>query len=375
MTRPRIAINGYGRIGQCLLRAWVERTECSDALDLVALNELADLPTMAYLTRFDTIHGRFPVDVRVAQGHLLVNEHPLRILRCDHPSGLPWADLEIDLLFECTGSFRDRATAELHLQAGAKRLLFSHPAEADVDATIIRGVNQDALLPHHRIVSAGSCTTNCLVPVLKLLDDFLGIEFGATTTIHSVMNDQPVGDAYHNSNLRLTRSALASIIPVDTGLARGISRLLPHLGGRIECLHLRVPTLNVSCMDITLGVRKDTDVTTVNNLFREASEGHLEGVLGYTEEAHASVDFNHDSRSVIVDGTQTRISGRRLVKLLCWFDNEWGFANHMLDIAMQWLGRVTPQWNRLSEENPNDEPIAMMMRGQEGISPMLAASR
>ena len=337
MSKPRIAINGYGRIGQCILRAWVERSECRDALNLVALNELSDLPTLAYLTRYDTIHGRFPGRVEVDDQQLLINDHAVKVLCCDQPQGLPWGALDIDLLLECTGSFRDRKTAEQHLQAGAQRLLFSQPAEADVDATIICGVNDAALLPQHRIVSAGSCTTNAVVPLLKLLDDALGIEHGMTTTIHSVMNDQPVGDAYHQHDLRLTRSALASIIPVDTSLARGINRLLPHLDGRIECLHLRVPTLNVSCMDITLCLQQDTSVTAINQLLQEASKTALSSVLGYTEEPHASVDFNHDPRSAIIDATQTRVSGRRLVKLLCWFDNEWGFANRMLDIALNWI--------------------------------------
>lgn len=334
--KPRLAINGYGRIGQCILRAWAERKDCR-GLAMIALNELSDLDTLAYLTRYDTIHGRFPGKVEHANNQLWINDQPISVLCSATPDGLPWADLNIDLLLECTGSFKDRATAELHLKAGAKRLLFSHPAEADVDATIVRGVNLDQLTPDMRIVSAASCTTNCVIPLLKLLDDTFGIEHGTTTTIHSVMNDQPVSDAYNKNDLRLTRSAMASIIPVETGLAKGINRLLPHLEGRIASTHLRVPTLNVSAMDLTLCLQRDTTVAEINQLLRNASEGALQGIMGYTEEPNASVDFNHDPRSSIVDATQTHVAGKRLVKLLCWFDNEWGFANRMLDIAIHWL--------------------------------------
>ncbi|SFC30041.1 D-erythrose 4-phosphate dehydrogenase [Marinospirillum celere] len=334
--QPRLAINGYGRIGQCILRAFFEREDCR-GMQLVALNELSDLETVAYLTRYDTIHGRFPGKVSTASQQLLINDQALQVFSQSQPEDLPWQELDIDLLLECSGSFRDRATAERHLAAGAKRLLFSQPAEADVDATIIHGINQQELSADHQVVSAGSCTTNCVVPVLKLLDEAFGIEHGTTTTIHSAMNDQPVGDAYHQNNLRLTRSAMASIIPVDTGLAKGVSRLLPHLEGRLESLHLRVPTLNVSAMDMTLCLQRDTDIAEINQLLKDASQGSLQGILGYTEEPHASVDFNHDPHSAILDATQTRVSGKRLVKLLCWFDNEWGFANRMLDIALHWL--------------------------------------
>jgi D-erythrose 4-phosphate dehydrogenase len=334
----RIAINGYGRIGQCVLRALLERQSNragEPALEVVAINELSDLDTIAYLTRYDTTHGRFPGHVATAEGRLIVDGQPIEILTETEPSHLPWGELGIDLVLECSGSFKDRATAERHLDAGAGRLLFSQPAESDVDATIVCGINDDELRSGHRIVSAASCTTNCLVPVLTVLDEALGIEHGVTTTIHSAMNDQPVIDAYHQTDLRLTRSAMHSIVPVDTSLARGINRLMPHLAGRFECLHVRVPTINVSAMDMAICVRRDTLVAEVNALLREACEGPLAGLLGYTEEPMASVDFNHDPRSGIVDATQTRVAGERLIKLLCWFDNEWGFANRMLDVAQR----------------------------------------
>ncbi|MFQ3790175.1 type I glyceraldehyde-3-phosphate dehydrogenase [Halomonas sp. A29] len=334
----RIAINGYGRIGQCVLRALLERRlnrSGDPMLEVVAINELSDLDTIAYLTRYDTTHGRFPGQVETAEGRMIVDGSPIAILTEPEPAHLPWGEFGIDLVLECSGSFKDRSTAEAHLAAGAGRLLFSQPAESDVDATIVCGINDSELAAEHRIVSAASCTTNCLVPVLTVLDQALGIEHGVTTTVHSAMNDQPVIDAYHQTDLRLTRSAMHSIVPVDTNLARGINRLMPHLAGRFECLHMRVPTINVSAMDLSICVRRNTSAAEVNALLREASTGPLAGLLGYTEEPTASVDFNHDPRSGIVDATQTRVAGNRLIKLLCWFDNEWGFANRMLDVAQR----------------------------------------
>ncbi|MDH2432673.1 glyceraldehyde 3-phosphate dehydrogenase NAD-binding domain-containing protein [Pokkaliibacter sp. MBI-7] len=337
----RVAINGYGRIGQCVLRALYEGGY-REQLQVVALNELSDIDTVAYLTRYDTTHGRFPLPVSREGEAMRIGDDRILVLNERQPENLPWAELDVDLVLECSGSFSERAAAETHLQAGAQRLLFSQPASADVDATIVYGINHQQLAAGQRIVSAASCTTNCLVPVLDLLDRQFGIECGVTTTIHSAMNDQPVIDAYHHTNLRLTRSALSSIIPVDTGLARGLDRLLPHLSGRFQCLAMRVPTINVSAMDITLNLNQAVTATEVNALLRKASELEpLRGLLGYTEEPHASVDFNHDVRSVVVDGTQTRVSGERMLKLMCWFDNEWGFANRMLDVSRYWLGLAT----------------------------------
>jgi len=332
----RVAINGYGRIGQAVLRAIYERG-LERKLVPVAINELADIETVSYLTRYDTTHGRFPRPVRVEQNHLIVADQPVRVLCEAQAEQLPWRDLDVDLLFECSGSFSDRETAERHLTAGAQRLLFSQPARADVDATIIAGLNDTDLQPSHRIVSAASCTTNAIIPVLALLNEAFGIEQGLTTTVHSAMNDQPVIDAYHHTDLRLTRSALQSIIPVDTSLDKGIDRLLPQLSGRFKCLHLRVPTINVSLMDMSITLSRETTEAEVNALLCEASQGRLKGYLGYTEEPHASVDFNRDSHSSVIDATQTRVSGGQLLKLICWFDNEWGFANRMLDTAERWL--------------------------------------
>ncbi|WP_251976298.1 type I glyceraldehyde-3-phosphate dehydrogenase [Salinicola avicenniae] len=331
----RVAINGYGRIGQSVLRALVERPDLP--LEIVAINELSNLETIAYLTRYDTTHGRFPGHVEARDGLLWINGRAIAIRSEAEPTALDWEALGIDLVLECSGSFKDRATAERHLAAGAARLLFSQPAEADVDATVVYGVNHQVLDPAMQIVSAASCTTNCLVPILDVLESRFGVSHGVTTTIHSAMNDQPVIDAYHRSDLRLTRSAMQSIVPVDSGLARGIGRLLPHLAERFECLHVRVPTINVSAMDMAISLERDTDAGEVNACLAAASRDRFLGLLGVTSEPMASVDFNHDPRSGIVDATQTRVAGGRLLKALCWFDNEWGFANRMLDVARHWL--------------------------------------
>lgn len=332
----RVAINGYGRIGQSVLRAIYE---CGyrDQLQVVAINELSDIETVTYLTRYDTTHGRFPLPVEHNDRDLLIDGDAIRVLNQASPEAMPWQAMDVDLVLECSGSFSDRLTAQKHLDSGARRLLFSQPAEADVDATIIYGFNQQLLAADQTIVAAGSCSTNCIVPILNLLHRELNIISGVTTTIHSAMNDQPVIDSYNQTDLRLTRSAMHSIIPVNTGLNRGIDRLLPELAGRFESLHVRVPTINVSLLDISLNVDEATSAAQVNQILRNAAEGSLRGLLGYTEEAHASVDFNRDARSGIIDGTQTRVSGGKMIKLMCWFDNEWGFANRMLDVAQAWL--------------------------------------
>ena len=332
----KVAINGYGRIGQSVLRA-IYSTPLRSKFTIVAINELADIETLTYLTRYDTTHGRFPYPLRCTADSLFIGEDRIKIINEPDPAKLPWQELGIDLLFECSGSFSERKTAEQHLHSGAQRLLLSHPATAEVDTTIVYGYNEKLLRREHRIVSNASCTTNCVVPILHLLDRQLGIENGVTTTIHSAMNDQPVIDRYHHTNLRLTRSALHSIIPVDTSLAKGIDRLMPHLAHRFACLHIRVPTINVSVMDLSINVKTATTADQVNQIMRAGAQGPLIGLVGYTEEPHASVDFNTDPRSSIVDGTQTKVCGGTLIKMLCWFDNEWGFANRMLDVANKWL--------------------------------------
>ena len=344
--RPyRVALNGYGRIGRCVLRALYERAG-ERPLAVVALNDPADLASLEYLTRFDSTHGRFPGAVRAEPGQLLVNSDAIRVLRETQPESIDWASLDIDLVLECSGVYHSRSDGQRFLDAGAPRVLFSQPmaSEGDVDATIVYGVNQNRLTGHERLVSNASCTTNCSVQLLKLLHDAVGLEYVSITTIHSAMNDQPVLDAYHHEDLRRTRSAFNSVIPVSTGLARGIERLLPELSGRIQAKAIRVPTINVSALDITLQTARDTSAAQINQILREAAEGGpLAGLLAYTELPHASCDFNHDPHSAIVDGSQTRVSGPRLVNLLAWFDNEWGFANRMLDVASHFLAVAEPQ--------------------------------
>lgn len=330
----RIAINGLGRIGRCVLRAFFESND-HDGLEIVALNELADLQTLAHLTRYDSTHGKFVGSVAIDGHALVINNKRLAVSHIADRSALAWHDHKIDLVMECTGTFKDRATAELHFHSGAKRVLLSQPAAAatDVDATIVYGVNHELLTPQHRLVSNASCTTNCIVPVIQALHQAVGVEHGVITTIHSAMNDQPILDAYHHTDLRKTRSAMHSIIPVDTGLARGIDRLLPELAGRFEAQAMRVPTMNVSVIDLSVTVTKPVDRNVINALLQQAASAYPAGVLGCTNEPLASCDFNHDLRSGIVDLGQTRVSGKHLVKVLVWFDNEWAFANRMLDVA------------------------------------------
>ena len=331
----RLAINGYGRIGRSVLRALYESPLRSE-LQVVAINELADAGTVLHLTRYDSTHGRVPRALEGDERRLLVDGDAIALLCKPQIEDLPWRDLGVDIVLECTGAFSDRATAEQHLNRGAGKVLFSQPAQSDVDWTVVYGVNHKQLQAQHSIVSNASCTTNGIVPVIKALEDTVGIESGTITTIHSAMNDQPVLDAYHHTDLRKTRAASQSIIPVDTGLARGVERILPAMLDRFTAQALRVPTLNVSALDLTVQTRSETDELTINRILHDAAQSRFSGVLGYTEELLASCDFNHDARSSIVDASQTRVSGKRLVKVLTWFDNEWGYANRMLDVARHW---------------------------------------
>jgi D-erythrose 4-phosphate dehydrogenase len=332
----RIAINGYGRIGRCVLRAFYESTDYA-GMRLVAINDLADIANLSHLTRYDSTHGRFLGTVETSnersEKNLIVNGDEIRVFNEPNVGKLPWSDLDVDLVMECSGAFKDRATAALHITGGAKKVLFSQPAESDVDATLVFGANHTTLKPDAEIVSNASCTTNCIVPVLKTINEAFKIESGAITTIHSAMNDQPVIDSYHDDDLRKTRSAMQSIIPVDTALAKGIERILPELTGLLEAQAIRVPTLNVSLMDLTLSVATTTNVEEVNRAIREASGSLPANVLGFTDEPLASCDFNHDPRSAIVDMNQTSVANGKLIKLFVWFDNEWAYANRMLDVA------------------------------------------
>ncbi len=330
----RLGINGYGRIGRCVLRALYE-SGAREHMQVVAINEPADVEAIAYLTRYDSTHGRFPGAVELKNGTLIINGDPVALSAHESLDELDWNQHAVDIVLECSGSFTCRAKAEKHFYAGAKRVLFSQPADADIDATIVRGVNDTILSAQHRIVSAASCTTNAIVPVIKILDDMFGVENGVITTIHSAMNDQPVLDAYHHTDLRKTRAALHSLIPINTQLASGIDRILPHLLGRFQAQALRVPTQNVSAMDLSVLLKKPVDAASINHVLKSAARGTLKSILAYTEEPLASCDFNHDPHSGIIDASQTRVSGQ-LVKVLVWFDNEWAYANRMLEIAKVW---------------------------------------
>lgn len=330
----RLAINGYGRIGRSLLRALYEGAH-RDALRVVAINEPADIGTIAHLTKYDTTHGRFPGTVSADGDTLLVNGDAIAVSHHADLGALHWGDFGVDVVLECSGCYTTPEQLERHLAAGAGRVLLSQPGMPEIPA-VVYGVNHGELSGAERIVSAASCTTNCIVPVIRVLHDAFGAESGIITTIHSAMNDQPVLDAYHHTDLRKTRAAGQSIIPVDTGLAAGVGRILPALAGRFAAHALRVPTINVSAMQLTLHPRRAASVAAVNRALATAAAGEFKGILGYTEEPLASCDFNHDPRSGIVDASQTRVAGD-LINVLTWFDNEWGYANRMLDVTAYWL--------------------------------------
>lgn len=333
----RIAINGFGRIGRSVLRAILQRSDTS-MLQIAAINEPADPEAIALLTRYDSNHGTLGEAVGLAPDGLRVGEQTIRLLPGVEPQDAPWAEQRIDMVMECSGQPGTRALAEAHRRAGAGRVLYSQPASPEVDMTVIPGFNHERFEADHRILSAGSCTSNCLIPLLDVLGSAFGIRRGAVTTIHSAMNDQPVSDTLSGERLRLNRAALNAVTPVNTELARGIGRLMPELDGRFECLHLRVPTSMVSSMDLTLEVDCDTHIASILECLNEAANGQYRGILGTCADPVSSLDFAHDPRSLIVDLTQLRVIDNQLIKLICWFDNEWGFANRMIDIALQAAG-------------------------------------
>jgi D-erythrose 4-phosphate dehydrogenase len=326
-----IAINGFGRIGRSVARALYENAD-NQYLKLVAINELAEPKGIAHLLKYDTTHGRFPFSVELADNQLVIAGDVIQLSHEKSLEDMPWKKHNIDIVLDCTGKFANQRDGNIHLSQGASKVLYSYPGEQDVDATIIYGINHQQLSEKDKIVSNGSCTTNCVVPVIKVIDEAFGVESGSITTIHSSMHDQQVIDAYH-PDLRLSRAASQSIIPVDTKLAAGIERILPKFAGRFEAIAVRVPTINVTAMDLSLTLSTDVDINAINQAIIRAQNNGLQGILGYTEEPLVSVDFNHDPHSCIVDGNQTRVSHKRLVKMLVWCDNEWGFANRMIDTA------------------------------------------
>ncbi|HEY1130706.1 MAG TPA: type I glyceraldehyde-3-phosphate dehydrogenase [Roseateles sp.] len=329
----RIAINGYGRIGRNVLRALFE-SQRTDDLEIVAINDLGDARINAHLTRNDTTHGRFGFPVAVDGDHLVVNDRRIRVTSIRNPAELPWKAMDVDVVMECTGLFTSKAKAGAHLAAGAKKVLISAPGGADVDATIVYGVNHGVLRAGDTVVSNASCTTNCLAPVAQVLHAGLGIAHGLMTTVHSYTNDQVLTDVYHE-DLRRARSATQSMIPTKTGAAAAVGLVLPELAGRLDGFAVRVPTINVSMVDLVFTAQRDTTVEEVNGLVRSAAAaGPLAGILGWSDEPLVSVDFNHDARSSVFDATCTKVAGGRLVKVCAWYDNEWGFSNRMLDTAL-----------------------------------------
>ena len=326
-----IAINGFGRIGRNVVRALYENGR-NHEFNLVAINELAEPKGIAHLLKYDTTHGRFPFAVELDNSTLTIAGNETKLTHVTELAELSWKALGADIIFDCTGKFGNKADGLAHIKQGAKKVIFSHPGSQDLDKTIVYGINEHLITADDNVISNGSCTTNCVVPVIKVIDDAFGVESGTITTIHSSMHDQQVIDAYH-PDLRRTRAASQSIIPVDTQLAKGIERILPKFEGRFEAIAVRVPTVNVTAMDLSLTVNSDVCICDINRAIKEAQNNGLSGILGYTEEPLVSIDFNHDPHSCIVDGNQTRVSHKRLVKLLIWCDNEWGFANRMLDTA------------------------------------------
>jgi len=331
----RVAINGYGRIGRNILRAHYEDGKSHD-LAIVAINDLGPPETNAHLTRYDTAHGKFPGKVEVEGDSMIVNGDRIKVVAQRDPSQLPWKDLGVDVVLECTGFFTSKEKASAHLKGGAKKVIISAPGGKDVDATVVYGVNHGALKASQTVISNASCTTNCLAPLVKPLHEAIGLVNGLMTTVHSYTNDQVLTDVFHE-DLRRARSATMSMIPTKTGAAAAVGLVLPELNGKLDGYAIRVPTINVSIVDLSFIAARDTTADEVNSVMKKASEaGPLKGLLGFNTAPLVSVDFNHDPRSSIFDATLTKVSGR-LVKVSSWYDNEWGFSNRMLDVTMAWM--------------------------------------
>lgn len=328
----KVAINGYGRIGRNILRALYESKRTHE-IQIVAINDLGDAETNAHLTRFDTAHGRFNADVSVDGNHMVVNGDRIRVCAERDPAKLPWAELGVDVVFECTGLFTSKAKAGAHLTAGAKKVVISAPGGNDVDNTVVFGVNHGTLKASDTVISNASCTTNCLAPLAKVLNEKIGIVHGLMTTIHAYTNDQVLTDVYH-SDLRRARSATMSQIPTKTGAAAAVGLVLPELNGKLTGFSMRVPTINVSFVDLSFVAKRETTKEEIDAAVKAASEGELKGVLGFNTQPLVSVDFNHDPRSSVYDSTLTQVMGGTLVKVGAWYDNEWGFSNRMLDTTL-----------------------------------------
>ena len=334
----KVGINGYGRIGRNILRALYESGRTGD-IQIVAINDLGDANINAHLTRYDTAHGRFNADVSVDGDAMVINGDRIKVLSQRDPSKLPWGELGVDIVFECTGIFTSKAKAAAHLAGGAKKVLISAPGGADVDATVVYGVNHGVLAASQTVVSNASCTTNCLAPLAKVLNDAIGIKHGLMTTIHAYTNDQVLTDVYHE-DLRRARSATMSMIPTKTGAAAAVGLVLPELKGKLDGFAIRVPTINVSMVDLTFTANRATSAEEITALVQAAADGPLKGVLACTKAPLVSIDYNHDPASSTYDAMLTKVIDGTIVKVCSWYDNEWGFSNRMLDTALAWSRAV-----------------------------------
>lgn len=328
----KVAINGYGRIGRNILRALYESGRTKE-IQIVAINDLGDAKTNAHLTKYDTVHGRFSAEVSVDGDYMIVNGDRIRVLAERDPAKLPWESLGVDIVHECTGFFASKEKASGHLKAGAKKVIISAPGGSDVDATIVYGVNHKTLKSTHTVISNASCTTNCLAPLVKPLNDTIGVESGLMTTIHAYTNDQVLTDVFHK-DLRRARSATQSMIPTSTGAAAAVGLVLPELKGKLDGFAMRVPTINVSVVDLSFIAKRNTSKEEIDKVLKAASEGELKGILAYSDEPLVSMDYNHTSVSSTYDSSLTKVIDGKLVKVLSWYDNEWGFSNRMLDTTI-----------------------------------------
>ena len=331
----RVAINGYGRIGRNILRALYEAGRNKE-IRIVAINDLGNAETNAHLTRYDTVHGRFRGSVEVEGDAMIINGDRIKVLAVRNPSELPWKELAVDVVHECTGLFTSKEKASDHIKAGAKKVIISAPGGKDVDATVVYGVNHKELKAGDTVISNASCTTNCLAPLAKVLHEKIGIISGLMTTVHAYTNDQVLIDTYH-TDLRRGRSATMSMIPTKTGAAAALGLVLPELKGKLDGFAVRVPTINVSLVDLCFIAKRLTTVEEVNKVMKQASLEELKGILNYCDKPLVSMDFNHDPASSIFDATLTKVAGGTLVKVLSWYDNEWGFSNRMLDVTVAWM--------------------------------------
>ena len=328
----KVGINGYGRIGRNILRALYE-SKRNDEIEIVAINDLGDANTNAHLTQYDTAHGKFPGSVVVENDNMIINGDKVRVLSERDPSKLPWKERGVDVVHESTGFFTTKAKAQAHISGGAKKVIISAPGGNDVDATVVYGVNDDVLRSSHTVISNASCTTNCLAPVAKILHENIGLLSGIMTTVHAYTNDQVLTDVYH-TDLRRARSATMSMIPTKTGAAAAVGLVLPELNGLLDGYAVRVPTINVSMVDLSFSSARETTVEEINSLMKQASDGPLKNVLIYNDAPLVSIDFNHNPASSVYDAELTKVINGNLVKVVAWYDNEWGFSNRMLDTTI-----------------------------------------